>query len=1274
MDYSKRSAEMSLAVSDKAGSSQSPMIIATVASTHPGHNVVPAGLVYFEIIGADLVKHYVAGRLDTEGKATVSLDYDLPAGVYEITADYEGNRVFKAVSAKAYYLSGAGEGYALSLNEQYVYGDGISPQIKNISKDNGQIVETPYTEAVSYKVTSLDMGADFTDSFVKADGVFAAKAGTYMMEAYEGGSLLAFRNFVVLQKPLTLYAVPDRKTAGTGITHPLAADYLQDLDGELVFGDQIASLGLAILARDTAGREVTLSGSTLPGAYTILGTPDPNLGSSNEPNYSYTFISAIYILTGTTYKLEGVAKPLEGLTVGSIELLVPEGNDNSGWTTGYPSGSQLLFLATPNPGYEVKGWEILWKGSGGASDQTEARPASSTTGFQMSANDTTVTVEFRVKQSTLSYQANPAEGGAVKCVGDGVKLENGAIVMTGAQYVFKAIPSDGYHFSGWEIHELNRSPIYVTSFQSAYDSEDGLAVYNFKMGNASTRLYANFVRDSYVLTLDGDIEAVYYYDDDDDVTTPEVEMVVGSGTAIPGDTEVTVRAKTGFLIGIDAIWHRDGLPVDPEDDTCLAADNQSYTFTIVADTSIAAEAENQKYNIELSITEPDTGANSVTAVVNGEATDVLEGLDGLDGGSSVVFTAYPAYGYLFDSWIVTANGVPQVPVADPQLYIAALGTDLEIEAVFIDNDAYEVAVTLSNPRKTAISYSLNESPASYLSGDENEVVGISVFAGDKLEVFVETNENYMVNSWWVDGVQIKDVPAAFATQWMFEDIDSDHSICPVAVPKAYYTVTYGVGGGSGSIASATKNGKGFDSGSDYVGGGDWLVFTAAPAQGQMVEKWEVNGETILNRDGEPIIGNRYAVNAFGNMDVLVYFEQISTWSITEGEHKKASVMWDATPKLEGISNDDVVRDVAKVVFTIGPDDDCRLVSIKVNDDELYKDSSGVKVQSDGIWAYTINAIHGNVEITACAVQLYNITATSGGNGTVQASANKAAAGDEITLTITPDKNYKQGTLNVTYVDGDGKTQNVTVTNNAFLLPDADVAVSCTFTYIGGGGQGGNSQGGGGNSQGINEPRTPLADLVTFAAFIKGFEDNTFRGEEPITREQFVAILFRLNVAQPAPAFMGSPSFGDVADDRWSYDAIEWAKGADIVSADDNGNFRPADSLTRADMAVMFVRAEKLTEMAENIFTDIEGHPAADDILKAVNAKIFNGYPDGTFRPEGSTKRSEAVAALIRYLMDGEPADSTWQNITLTFTDIADSYWAYKYIALAVTGFSGIPRK
>lgn len=207
---------------------------------------------------------------------------------------------------------------------------------------------------------------------------------------------------------------------------------------------------------------------------------------------------------------------------------------------------------------------------------------------------------------------------------------------------------------------------------------------------------------------------------------------------------------------------------------------------------------------------------------------------------------------------------------------------------------------------------------------------------------------------------------------------------------------------------------------------------------------------------------------------------------------------------------------------------------------------------------------------------------------------------------------------------------------------------------------------------IGEGETPLFTINSFAAFIEGFNDNTFRGNDPVTREQFVTILSRLKNPYGVPeADKNSPSFGDVKPGRWSFDAIEWAKSTGIVDVTDN--FRPADTLTRAEMAVMLVRAENLTEVADNTFSDLAGHPDASSILRAVKAGIFTGYADGTFKPEGGTIRYEAVTALVRYLVGGEPPDSMWIRLmNLTFSDVTMGHWAYKYVVLAVNGYTAVP--
>ncbi|MCL1816598.1 MAG: S-layer homology domain-containing protein [Clostridiales bacterium] len=296
------------------------------------------------------------------------------------------------------------------------------------------------------------------------------------------------------------------------------------------------------------------------------------------------------------------------------------------------------------------------------------------------------------------------------------------------------------------------------------------------------------------------------------------------------------------------------------------------------------------------------------------------------------------------------------------------------------------------------------------------------------------------------------------------------------------------------------------------------------------------------------------------------------------------------------------------------------------------------------------------------------------------AANDSSNGDILNVEFTVLPNAKAGSslITVDYVPtntrtADGELANLNTVNGSVIVKGGN-----DDDGKGKGDGKGDGNGEGSVSSGgdvtitppvvIAEPDPPLATFSGFAAFIQGFEDNTFRGDSLMTREQFVAILFRLKNPQFS-ANKSNPSFNDVAPARWSYEAIEWAKSADIITANALGNFSPAEPLTRADMAIMLVKADKLTEMAENSFNDLAGHADRDDILKAVKAGIFVGYPDGTFKPEGNTIRNEAVTALIRYLLGGEPSDEMWRNLNITFSDVSTGAWAYKYIALAVKGYT-----
>ena len=76
--------------------------------------------------------------------------------------------------------------------------------------------------------------------------------------------------------------------------------------------------------------------------------------------------------------------------------------------------------------------------------------------------------------------------------------------------------------------------------------------------------------------------------------------------------------------------------------------------------------------------------------------------------------------------------------------------------------------------------------------------------------------------------------------------------------------------------------------------------------------------------------------------------------------------------------------------------------------------------------------------------LYTVTVNSATNGTVTADKiTNVAQGETVTLTVTPVSGYELGILTVK----DASDNNVTVTDNTFIMPASNVTVSATFTAI-----------------------------------------------------------------------------------------------------------------------------------------------------------------------------------------------------------------------------------
>ena len=106
----------------------------------------------------------------------------------------------------------------------------------------------------------------------------------------------------------------------------------------------------------------------------------------------------------------------------------------------------------------------------------------------------------------------------------------------------------------------------------------------------------------------------------------------------------------------------------------------------------------------------------------------------------------------------------------------------------------------------------------------------------------------------------------------------------------------------------------------------------------------------------------------------------------------------------------------------------------------YEDGEGMGIALEDSGFTPVNLMAFEQEdVPAPAPTTHTITITESANGTVTANPTTAKEGDTVTLTITPDGGYKLGTLTVTAGE-----DTVTVTEDSFTMPDADVTVTATF--------------------------------------------------------------------------------------------------------------------------------------------------------------------------------------------------------------------------------------
>jgi amidase len=139
--------------------------------------------------------------------------------------------------------------------------------------------------------------------------------------------------------------------------------------------------------------------------------------------------------------------------------------------------------------------------------------------------------------------------------------------------------------------------------------------------------------------------------------------------------------------------------------------------------------------------------------------------------------------------------------------------------------------------------------------------------------------------------------------------------------------------------------------------------------------------------------------------------------------------------------------------------------------------------------------------------------------------------------------------------------------------------------------------------------------------INGYSDNTFRPNNTLTRAQAAIMIVRAIGLSTEGV---SSSFTDVPPTHAAYKFISAAYQAGIINGYSDGTFKPNANVTRAQIAIMVQRAFNV-QASETIitFTDVpEGYAPKKFIETLASQKIVNGYSDGTFKPLNNVTRAQ----------------------------------------------------
>ncbi|MCR5649478.1 MAG: S-layer homology domain-containing protein [Oscillospiraceae bacterium] len=1083
-------------------------LYAQICNAHGDSASIPGGTVTFNLTSNVTGQTYqFTTVLSAAGTAVAVLDQVLPEGMYAVDAYYSGSYIFKSCTDKTLYLSQRATGYDIDLPATVTYGDEAEIIFREVSKAAGvtSMQDIDASAITMYLAARMSRAAvsgsvEFTGTAVKGRKYWysiegtrwyftAPVAGTPTFDAANGYALFgedvsatyitpqietgkyilqagtpagvylismkatedspaAYAAIEVLPRAVTLQ-IPVDTIVGESATESaddITISMLSIISGSWadcdIVGDvfKYANTSISPKYYNTAGTEFTASTvRKLCGSYSVVGT-------AQLPNYNITYRTGQLTVLGAAFDVSVGARPFDGLDVGRVYMLTPETGVATGplssdgaMTTNVQAGVRMVFSAQPDNGYEIYDWYINGQSQGSRS---------TTFVYTMLAEETTVEVQFAIRQNTITFGVAGDEGGGTITCSD-ASLASGSVVRQNSRFFFTAQANEGFHFKEWRYTEQGQG--------TSYDDEDygeQTSEFEFFMPGISCSLYAVFERDGYIFNyIDGNNAyglTATYVDDAGEVAT------IKSGARVTGGTEITVKPAAGYEWDLSRQYVSQG--------TQGVADYAAGTYVLSIDDNTTVYGWTVQQRFALTLTYDYTRRSemvpdAVITYIIGDRdysftceeflSDGSKVVENVPGGSPVsVSIDYPGW-IVFDGWTGSGTTLTATTEVDPRAVTVAVGDTVGKNRYYfytVGADKYFFVSPLNGTVKSLDGENvvLYSSASTYtipaLGGDETLTVGlrekpvytvelkdisasgtykytlpeggfegssalfINVHEGDDFTVMVTPNQGKTVSYWMTlpQGGSPVTRPAT-SLRYTIPSVDNNYYFEPIFSSTTYNLVSW-------PTISESQNGLSVNPESGYIAsvaaGGDFK-FTLSGKSLPLVKYVYANGNQFTSGGGTTVGETKY-----------VYDETTGVYSILGlTENQEITVSF----KTIGVTVNDVdISALSGTGWTYDPDKQLLTLTrtgltLSGSNDQSIAPNLHITA-TDAVGALTLDSL--NV-VSTSGDPLLNIEAnvilTAAGKSSLKASVSDMAIFAKSDLTVRGNGSLNvSGVVNVAY--------------------------------------------------------------------------------------------------------------------------------------------------------------------------------------------------------------------------------------------------------------------